>query len=384
MTPANAPEADEIDFRQLFQTLWLQRKVIFQFAIACALMGVLIAQLSTKYVSEGVLQTGQINASNYKRYESALLTGANLEKFLARNKQANKDTAELVDGLSLSAARLKDAIKPEFAFTDKDQKSLGVKSSASDGGAMIGLRLSFEHSEPTLGAPVLLLGDYVRDTLLRVDIEGAVNDQCLSNQTIAQSLRIDQIKDEFKTKQEEARAQTLRGLNSKGGGEARQVVSLDKGGERYLSPQAQLNAVEITISELQLAQINRERELKASALKQAYYCEAVKILQKPENTDGVLAEMKTLQEAVFKDQDKTIPIVDQTANEFELQRETWANNATRGMRFVSSPEGSEVKSRKPGRGTGLLLGALLGGFLGMVFVFIRQWWLANKAEITAP
>jgi hypothetical protein len=159
---------------------------------------------------------------------------------------------------------------------------------------------------------------------------------------------------------------------------------LDKGGERYLSPQAQLNAVEITISELQLAQINRERELKASALKQAYYCEAVKILQKPENTDGVLAEMKTLQEAVFKDQDKTIPIVDQTANEFELQRETWANNATRGMRFVSSPEGSEVKSRKPGRGTGLLLGALLGGFLGIVFVFIRQWWLANKAEITAP
>jgi LPS O-antigen subunit length determinant protein (WzzB/FepE family) len=382
MTPANVSEDDEIDLRQLFHTLWLQRKVIGQFVLACALIGILIAQMSTKYVSEGVLQTGQINASNYKRYESVLLTGANLEKFLALNKQANKETAELVTGLSLSAARLKDAIKPEFAFTDKDQKLLGVKSSASDGGAMIGLRLSFEHSEPTLGAPVLLLGDYVRDTLLRVDLEGAVNSECLSNQTVAQSLRIAQIKDEFSTKQELARAKTLRGLNGKGG-EVRQLVSLDKGGERFLSPQAQLNAVEITISELQLAQINRERDLKSSALRQAYFCEAVKVLQKPVNTDVVLEDMKAIQDVVFKDQDKTVPIIEQTGSELNLQRLGWENTYLRGMRFVSSPEGSEVKTRKPGRATGLLLGALLGGLMGIVFVFIRQWWRANKAEITA-
>jgi LPS O-antigen subunit length determinant protein (WzzB/FepE family) len=382
MTPANVSEDDEIDLRQLFHTLWLQRKVIGQFVLACALIGILIAQMSTKYVSEGVLQTGQINASNYKRYESVLLTGANLEKFLALNKQANKETAELVTGLSLSAARLKDAIKPEFAFTDKDQKSLGVKSSATDGGAMIGLRLSFEHSEPTLGAPVLLLGDYVRDTLLRVDLEGAVNSECLSNQTVAQSLRIAQIKDEFSTKQELARAKTLRGLNGKGG-EVRQLVSLDKGGERFLSPQAQLNAVEITISELQLAQINRERDLKSSALRQAYFCEAVKVLQKPVNTDVVLEDMKAIQDVVFKDQDKTVPIIEQTGSELNLQRLGWENTYLRGMRFVSSPEGSEVKTRKPGRATGLLLGALLGGLMGIVFVFIRQWWRANKAEITA-
>lgn len=382
MNPATAPEVDEIDLLQLIRTLWLQRKVIVQFALACALIGVLIGQLSTKYVSEGVLQTGQINASNYKRYESVLLTGSNLAKFLERNKQANKDTAELLDGLSLSAARLKDAIKPEFAFTDKDQKSLGVKSSASDGGAMIGLRLSFEHSEPTLGAPVLLLGDYVRDTLLRVDLEGSINSECLSNQTVAQSLRIAQIKDEFSTKQELARAKTLRGLNGKGG-EVRQLVSLDKGGERFLSPQAQLNAVEITISELQLAQINRERDLKSSALRQAYYCETVKVLQKPGNTDVVLEEMKAIQDVVFKDQDKTVPIIEQTGSELNLQRLGWENTYLRGMRFVSSPEGSEVKSRKPGRATGLILGALLGSLLGIVFVFGRQCWQANKAEITA-
>jgi LPS O-antigen subunit length determinant protein (WzzB/FepE family) len=32
---------------------------------------------------------------------------------------------------------------------------------------------------------------------------------------------------------------------------------------------------------------------------------------------------------------------------------------------------------------GLILGALLGGLLGMVFIFVRQWWRDNKSIITA-
>jgi len=93
--------------------------------------------------------------------------------------------------------------------------------------------------------------------------------------------------------------------------------------------------------------------------------------------------LKVQQAAVFKDKTRDGDIIDQTANEFELQRNNWGNNYLRGMRFVSSPEGSEVKTRKPGRALGLLLGALLGVLLGVVFVFGRQWWQANKAQITS-
>ena len=84
---------DEIDVRQLLHTLWLQRKVIIVMALVSAAVGLGVAQLSTKYVSEAVLQLPQkkeqadgsqspiISAANYKRYESVLLTGANLAKF---------------------------------------------------------------------------------------------------------------------------------------------------------------------------------------------------------------------------------------------------------------------------------------------------------------
>lgn len=279
--------------------------------------------------------------------------------------------------------RLKEAIKPEFAFTDKDQKSLGVKSASNDAGAMIGIRILFESDSPTLGAPVVALGDYVRDTILRVDMEAMIFEKCLQNQTMDQSMRIEKIRDDFKITLEEKRAQTLRALRSTDKSDTRQVVSLDNGGARYLSPQAQLNAVEINISELKLTQANRDNEVKLSELRKAYYCGAKSVLEKPINTPEIIVEMQKTQDSVFKDLDKKDPIVLQAATEFELQRETWSVSYLKGMRFVSPPETSEIKTRKLGRATGLILGTLLGGFLGILFVFIRNWWKSHQSEITA-
>jgi len=399
---------DEIDLRQLLHTLWLQRTILVVLALASAALGLGVSELSTKYVSEAVLQLPQkkelldpkldlkkepvealqvpiISAANYKRYESVLLTGANLAKFLQRNPQTSSASLALLEPLTLNPVGLREAIRPEFSFTDKDQKALGVKSAAIDPGAMVGLRLSIDSANPTQGAPLFLLADYVRDTILRVDMETAIYDGCLQSQTQAQTLRVEQLKDEFKFSQEERRAKTLRGLVSRSPGsqDTRQVVTVDKGSERFLSPAAQLNASEITMSELRLAQVNRERDRIASALKLAYYCDAANTLQKPVGAAALIDALKVQQAAVFKDKTKDGDIIDQTANEFELQRDNWGNNYLRGMRFVSSPEGSEVKTRKPGRALGLVLGALLGCLLGVVFVFGRQWWQTNKAQITA-
>jgi len=58
---ANKEESikDEIDVRQLLHTLWLQRKVIIQIAFVSAAVRLGVAQLSTWYVSEAVLQLPQ-------------------------------------------------------------------------------------------------------------------------------------------------------------------------------------------------------------------------------------------------------------------------------------------------------------------------------------
>jgi LPS O-antigen subunit length determinant protein (WzzB/FepE family) len=377
------PEDEEIDLLQLFHTLWLQRVVIASIATAGALFGGLAGQFSTKYVSEGVVLTGDvINASSYKRYESILRNGSNLEKFLERSPQLNKDAASVILGVSESPSSMQELIKPEFVLTAKDQKLFGINNASENSGNMIGIRVKFEGNVPSLGAPIVVLGDYVRDAVLRLNVESGITENCLKNQAFAQSMRIEKIKGEFAIKQEQARAKTLRSLKSTGG--VSQLISIEKGGERFLSPQAQLNAVEITISELVLEQVTRDNDVNISEIRKAYYCKATQTLEKPINIGAVLAEMKILQGSIFKDLDSSKPFVVQVANEFELERDGWESGYLRGMRFISAPENAEVKVRKLGIAMGLLLGAMLGGLLGIIFAFARKWWQSHQSEITKP
>ena len=387
---------DEIDVLQLLHTLWLQRKVIISIAFVSASVGLGVAQLSTKYVSEAVLQLPKkivqaedvqvpiISAANYKPYESALLTGSNLAKFLQRNPQAPPESLALLEPLTLNPQGLREAIKPEF-YTDKYLQTLGVKSEAIDPWAILGLRLSIDSANPTQGAPLFLLADYVRDSILRLDMEAAIDDGCLQNQNQEKTLRVEQLRDEFKVIQEERRAKILRSLVSRSASiqYTQQVVSVEKGSERFLLPSSQLIASEIIMSELRLGQDSRKRDQIASALKKAYYCNAASTLQKNASAAALLDVLKEQQVTVFKDKTKDGDVIEQIANELELQRDIWSKNYLRGMRFVSSPEGSEVKFRKLGHAKGLILGALLGSLLGIIFVFSRQWWQANKDEITA-
>ncbi len=50
------------------------------------------------------------------------------------------------------------------------------------------------------------------------------------------------------------------------------------------------------------------------------------------------------------------------------------------MRFVASPEGSEIRERKPGLKLGLVLGGLLGGMLGVFVALVRGWWRGEQGD----
>ena len=92
--------------------------------------------------------------------------------------------------------------------------------------------------------------------------------------------------------------------------------------------------------------------------------------------------MANIQSIVFQGHDRTLDIVEQTWNEIDVQRENWSSTYLLSMRFVASPEGAEVKVRKPGIALGLVLGGMLGGMLGMMIALVRSWW-RNEGEATA-
>lgn len=388
MTQTHAPaplDDDEIDLRQLVTVLWRQKVLIAAIGVLGGALGLGASILSTKYVTESVLLTPGISAGNYKRYQGMLTTGARLRQYLHNSGRLTTPEGQLLDALAEIPGELTEIIKPEFAFTDRDSKAFGIKINPDDPGEMIGIHLSVAHTEPTDGKPVTLLAEYVRDTIIRVNSEGMMLDRCANLRAREQELRNEQIANEFAITQIDKRVDNLRDIIARNPDanaiDSRQIVSLEKGTERFLSPAAQLVAAEIQIADMKLAEVRRERDRVASAIKRDYYCQAQQALQESSSGVAFLEELKNIQTAVFQEYDKSIDIVEQTWNELDLERETWTTTYLQSMRFAAPPEGTETKVSKPRKAIGLALGGILGGMLGMFIALIRAWW---KNEDDAP
>lgn len=382
--PTQNYDDDEIDLRQLVVTLWRQKALIAGIGVLGAALGVGASFMSTKYISDGLFLTAGVSAGNYKRYENVFSSGARLQQYLQLTDQASTIDGALLFELADVPDDLRDSLKPEFAFTDKDQKTFGVKVNDDEPGGMIGVRIQFAHKEPTGGTPVTLLAEYVRDSIIRVNMEATMLGQCNEFRTREQELRNAQLQNDFAIRQEESRLANLRDIIARNPDASaidnRQIVSLEKGTERFLSPSAQLVASEIQIADMKLAEVRRERERTASALKRDYYCQAQQALTQPTTGKTFLGELKNIQAAVFQGQDTSIDIIEQTWNELDVQRENWASTYLSSMRFVASPEGTEVKERKPGLALGLVLGGMLGGMLGVFGALMRAWWRGDEEK----
>ncbi|THF65388.1 lipopolysaccharide biosynthesis protein [Pseudothauera rhizosphaerae] len=380
---------DEIDLRQLVATLWRHRALLAVAGILGAALGLGASLLSTRYVTEGLFLTPSIRSvSDYKRYEGILANGVRLQQFLQNTGQADTPAGRILHELADDPDRYGKTLKPEFAITNKDQQALGIRAKEDESSAMLGIHIVFEHREPTDGAPAALLSEYVRESIIRASMEATLLAQCTAFRMREQELRNAQIQNEFAILQDESRAANLRELTVRNPdasvAESRQIVSLEKGTERFLSPAAQLVAAEIQIADMKLAEVRRKRDRLSSAFKREYYCQAQQALYQAASGRAFLDQLGGIQTAVFQGQDMSVDIVEQTWNELDVERERWNSTYLSGMRFVAPPEGMEIRQRRPAPVPGVVLGGMLGGMFGILLVLVRAWWRGSRDEAVAP
>ena len=373
---------DEIDLRELVRNLWQRRVLIISLAIVGAVLGFVLSTLSTRYVSSGLLLTPAVKTETYGQYAAALLSAPRFGAFLDRQQEKDPNTVALLRNLEANSGALAEAIKPQFSFTEQDAKKYGVKIEGS--GTFIGFNLRNGQKEPSGGVPVMMLSEYVRDTLIEVGLSAVMLPRCLENEALEQKLRTEQLKDGFEITQNEARAQTLRNVIAQVPDSAvidnRQIVTVDEKNERFLSPAAQLVGAEVAISELRLAQTERDRDRIAARLKRDYYCNANTRLGTSMSGAEFLNVLNEVHATVFKDQDMNVPIVAQTESELSFQRAGWKRDYVSLTRFVSPPEASEMRERKVGRATALLLGGMTGAMAGMFLALVLAWWFGVRPE----
>lgn len=359
---------DEISLAELARPLWRRRLMISGLVGFGALLGLAGSLASERYVSKGYLTTN-ISIATYKRYEAAVSSGAQLAQFLreggAENAVASTQLLELAD----ESATLGKVIRLEASFTEKDVKTFGRQD---DQKSTLLFHLRHESRTPVGSAPLVLLGEFVRDVIIRIDMDEIIPRKCNDERSLEQTLRNSQIKNEFDIRQEEERAATLRKLAaSHGNAQDHAIVMVDKDSKLFLSLPKQLAATEIQIANMRLADARREREHEASMLRRDYYCKAQQILQAHRRGRAFLAELDTIQQSIFEGKGRS-DIVEQTWNELELERRNWINTYLTIIRFIMPPDDARREYRI-GIIIGVALGASLGGVFGVLWALGMGW-----------
>jgi hypothetical protein len=328
----------------LLQLLWRRRWFVLIGIAFFTVLGVAALQLARVYRSEGFYQLGDLSYSDYKRYNTSFFTKdrlAGVAEHLGIGESAVL-SREVWRVLNDPATRNR-YVDPVFPFTKADARDLPeVLPEKNTSHLLIGIRYSYEDRTPERAQLfVRLMAESVRDGLLSgrlfehisTNLSNATNDlRGLENKMFAQRFEKEQL-----ARKLEALSKVLRKYPGSAPGDARQVISVEKGGAEYLSPLVQIVGIESKLADAtaEFSRLTREREM--AALRKDYYTGAKALFENSRMAETVLLGLEPLKENVFKAKNLDDDTVKDVYNGISVENENLRRYYFDGLRFVSGP-----------------------------------------------
>jgi hypothetical protein len=270
------------------------------------------------------------------------------------------------------------AAVPVLPFSRRDQKEFGDIKDAS-ATTMLGLELTTDARTESLAQDMvhLLAGYYinavVRERIRAWTLAGKVDAQSLEKGVRADILRAELDIELYGRRVDDMKA-TLARYPDAARMDSRQVVSVNQaeGGERYLSPLAQLVGAESAISQRREMIRRWQRELKQKTILAQFYASADALLDREVEVAKLLVELKALATKAFShaeaaqewNQEAALRVGGALDN-FEVMRGQF------GVR--NGVRAGEVASRSPLRlaGLGIAAGLLVLGAVAFLRTAVR-------------
>lgn len=317
-----------------------------------------------------------VSIPEFRRVRALIASPANFTAFARRTGIA--ETIQQRMRLYLATEKgVAELIAPIYSQTRGEIRDVGESKLDRGEPVVSALRVSFRAGTPeTAVAGAKVLADYVRDTLLR----DAVLTQLIAKAAVARSIKLsadaESVERRFTITQLDATVRDLTRVVQQYHAsvrlEGRQVVSVEGGGDKYLSPIAQIVAAESRLSETRrdldrLARMSRQADV---ALR---FFEAVEPLTNNSTLPSV-AICDQLIELARARLDAPDTKVD-AAQARLLELLTWLSDRrsihVEPIRLVAEPSMPE-RPQPPTRTQTGATGALLGLFLALVAAAIHQ------------
>lgn len=261
-------------------------------------------------------------------------------------------------------------ISPIFRFSKKDAKELvGLKDSTglSD---LVGYEISSSSSDPeTAREKVDFLVNYVSDASLKIQIDNYIADTLGAKRLLLTSALLEQDSEAYNLSLLENRLDDLKRLSvsypTVATASDRQILSIEKNGERYMPLPMQMIAAERERFDIKEKLAKTQRRVEGLPVEEAMLAEHEKIAQK-------INGGKALALALIKDIQARVP---QAKKGYEMiallgyedKYSRMVTGAFTPSRFIVSPTLPVLPVRSPLKAT--ILFAVLGGLLSLLWQF---------------
>jgi LPS O-antigen subunit length determinant protein (WzzB/FepE family) len=416
--PTEKPLGDEIDFNLLFSILWQRRKLIVFGTLVATLLSIAICLLIPRvYLSEGVYQLGypkkmELKNENMPTKESGKNTIKNTIKntasigvpipiykissaqFFNPNRfQLNASQDKYFDEDNLKEIRVKFRtpddinkwIKPIYAYAKEDVREFS-QLPKDESNSVIGLTLVYEGESPSKAHDyVNFFGNYIRDCLLYVTLYNYVMNEYSNTISDIIQNENDIIETQFKLQQDSTKMKDIRAILTNYPEsekiENRQLVSVQEGGDRFLSPTTQLVGIESVLADLRrkLAQLERDKD--KLTIREEYFSRCSGELTKiNERGEPLFLLLKSIKDEVFKSKDYSKDTVKEVFNNLSMDMQIFELAFLKNSRFISGPT-IPISPIKPQKVLIVIVSCLISFFLFVILAFVWHWWQSNKKTI---
>lgn len=320
-----------------------------------------------------------IELAAYKRVAASYDSPSQLQAFLDVVGLASRPgAARLLERSESAGFWLRTAV-PVLPFSRRDQKEFGDIKDAS-ATAMIGLELTADARTPSMAQEMIeMLAAYFTNAVVRERIRAWTLDGKVDAQSQDKIVQADILKAELDIELYNRRVEDMKAMLARypdaSRMDSRQLVSVSpaEGGERYLSPLAQLVGAESAISQRREMIRRWQRELKQKGVLGEFYAKADALLDKELDVRRLLTELRGLAKQVFSHAD--------AGHEWNQEAALRVNGAIDNFQVMSAQFGvrngirvNAVASRSPWRlaGLGFVFGFVMLGAIAFLRMTVQS------------
>ncbi|WP_431796745.1 hypothetical protein SGO26_12685 [Cupriavidus metallidurans] len=358
-----------------------RRPFLLTMALASVALFALMSHFLRHYQSEGFLRASR-PLTDFNAQRTTFEDKESFQRFLRANKLTNTPNAVYLVH-AIGSGLMQRQVKVVLPYTKDDLRFLADLKSPLDSN-ILGFSVTFAGATPDdAAARVRLMGDYLKDTMLRQDLldnihqragEVRAEKQKLDNKLIAKRVELEEAARKLSALKEIAAKYPEASRY-----ESRQLLSSDTDGARYLSPVMQLVGVESNIVDIRNELASLERDEAQNDLRLTFYTGAEKLNPSVKSGKELLDDFRSLRAETFRNVNLDDDRAREVVNKIDLLAETLQTRDLMNTRFVSGPS---VPDRRTGPGSALILvfSVVFGGSFATVVVALLGWMQARKGK----